>query len=358
LRSRLLLALNLALILLAFAQPALAWDNGGTNAADLSYGTHDWIAERAIDYLPSEEKTLILTYRAAYLYGTEVPDTVFQDAGCCHHVYFFANGTVQDDIAAVRAGWMQGNASAALRQGDYVRAANFTGVMTHYIADLASFGHVMGAETAWGAESQSRHGSYEDHVQRLTDAPAESVIPISFDGVLSSPSAYETALALARDTTFDLSGGGRNATWMNQHYNWTDPMFTARAYESINLAVNYVAEAVHAVWSSVTVTTTTTTQQETTVTTTQEQTTTQTQQTSLLTTATSVRTTVAAQGVGVGFAFVMIGIGAGVALGLAAFGIAARPPTVTFGPMNYCCYCGRRVPPRSRFCQFCRRALS
>jgi hypothetical protein len=59
---------------------------------------------------------------------------------------------------------------------------------------------------------------------------------------------------------------------MDQHYNWSDPSFQARAFQSINLAVNYVAETVHAVWSTVTIVTTqsqvtTTTEQQTTSTT-------------------------------------------------------------------------------------------
>jgi hypothetical protein len=143
--------------------------------------------------------------------------------------------------------------------------------MTHYISDLASFGHVMGAGTDWGAEPESVHGNYEDHVQTLTDEPGEAVISVSFDGMLSPTSAYDAALALARDTTFDLSGMGHTAVWMNQTNDWNSPVFTARAYQSINLAVNYVAEAVHAVWSGVT--TTTTTQQQTITTITQQTTT-------------------------------------------------------------------------------------
>ena len=36
--------------------------------------------------------------------------------------------------------------------------------MTHYIADVAVFGHVMGAKSDWGVEMD--HSDYEGYVQR------------------------------------------------------------------------------------------------------------------------------------------------------------------------------------------------
>jgi hypothetical protein len=236
--------------------PAWAWDNGGAGQADPTYGTHDWIAERALDWIPPDEKALIVTYRAAYLYGTEMPDKVFNDEACCHHVYFWPNGTVQDDASATRAMDMLNNALQAFTAGNLTDAAKWTGAMTHYVDDLASFGHVMGADTSWGPEAH--HSAYESYVERRTDSPSASEIPWSFDGSLASISPFQAAIALAHDTTFDDSGAGHTAVWMDQHYNWSDPVFAAKAYQSINLAVNYVAEAVHDVWSSVAVTTTTT----------------------------------------------------------------------------------------------------
>ena len=262
LRFRILLASMLALILLVLTHPAWAWSNGhyitDLNNPDYGYGTHDWIAERALDWLPQNEKALILTYRAWYLYGTELPDNHNAIAGdgigdqtCCHHVYFFKNQTLQDGVEATRASAMGTLASEALSRHDYANASKWTGAMSHYISDLASFGHVLGVVTEWGAEPESVHRNYEDHVQTLTDVPGEAVISVSFDGMLSPTSAYDAALALARDTTFDLSGHGRTAVWMNQTNSWSNRDFTDRAYQSIDLAVNYVAEAVHAVWSGV-----------------------------------------------------------------------------------------------------------
>ena len=281
-KARILLASTLALTLLALTQSAWAWSNGGYSADpnNPDYGTHDWIAERALDWLPASEKALILAYRAAYLYGTELPDNSQAADGIGdttkHHFYFWSNGTAQDDAAAIRAMAMQGRASGNLTAGDYASAAKWTGAMTHYIADLAVFSHVMGATTDWGAEIH--HSDYENHVEALTNSPDANAISVVFDGTLTAVSAYDNARALAHDATFDDSGSGHTAVWMDQHYNWSDPIFTGRAYQSINLAVNYVAEAIHTIWSSAA--TTTSTQQQTTMstTTTQEQATTSTSQ--------------------------------------------------------------------------------
>jgi hypothetical protein len=254
LRARQLLASSLVLTLLALMHPAWAWSNGGfsANPNNPDYGTHDWIVERALDWLPSNEKTLILTYRAAYLYGTELPDNCQAVDRICdtakHHVYFRSSGALQDNASAVRALEMQSQALSAIAAGDYAGAAKWTGAMMHYISDLASFGHVMGASTDWGTEQH--HSDYEEHVQGLTSTPAASVITLVFDGTLAAISPYDAALALAHDTTFDNSGAGHTAVWMDQHYNWEDPEFTTRVHQSINLVVNYVVESIHSTWSA------------------------------------------------------------------------------------------------------------
>ena len=65
-----------------------------------------------------------------------------------------------------------------------------------------------------------------------------------FDGNLQGISAYNAALSLANDTTFDADGD-LTAVWMDQHYNWNDATFKKRAGESLNLAVNAVADVLH-----------------------------------------------------------------------------------------------------------------
>src|SRR5512141_1058584 len=81
------------------AKPAFGWSNGGDSADPMhpDYGTHDWIAEHALDYLPAAEKQYITDNLVTYLYGTELPDNSglvdgIGDTGK-HHMYFYANGT-------------------------------------------------------------------------------------------------------------------------------------------------------------------------------------------------------------------------------------------------------------------------
>src|SRR3990170_1013518 len=130
------------------AAEASGWSNGGysVDPAHPDYGTHDWIAEHALDWLPTQEKQFVLDNKAVYLYGTELPDNnqAADRIGDTtkHHVYFSASGTLQDDVAAVRAREEYAKAASAFNAGNRAEAAKRLGVMAHYIADMAVFGHV------------------------------------------------------------------------------------------------------------------------------------------------------------------------------------------------------------------------
>lgn len=236
---------------------AYGWSNGGYSAdpADPDYGTHDWIAHRALDWLPIEEKQYILDNLADYLYGTELPDNWQPADGIGdkskHHVYYLANGSLQDDASAIRAQEEYENASAYALNGDPVNASKSLGIMIHYISDVAVFGHVMGASTDWGAENDTIHSNYESYVNTRTNNFTDDFdIFLVFDGALNTISAYNATLMLAYDTTFD-SDGKLNCTWIHQNYNWTDPDFRSRCGESLNLAVNLVADTLHSFYVQV-----------------------------------------------------------------------------------------------------------
>jgi hypothetical protein len=227
------------------------WSNGGysDDPSNPKYGTHDWIAEHALDWLPLEEKWFILDNLAVYLYGTELPDNSQASDGIGdtgkHHVYYFANGSLQEDDAAVRAQEEYEVAVAYIKNGDMVNAAKRLGVMSHYIADVAVFAHVMGAETDWGNENKTIHDKYEDYVNTRTDNYNDDFnVYLSFDGSLDTISAYNATLLLAYDTTFDVDGN-LTCVWMNQNYNWSNPIFKNRCGESLNLAVNLIADVLH-----------------------------------------------------------------------------------------------------------------
>ena len=229
------------------------WSNGGysANPADPDYGTHDWIAEHALDWLPQQEKQWLLDNKASYLYGTELPDNNQAPDGygdtTKHHVYYFANGSVQDDAAAVRAREEYAKAVDFFNAGNLGEAAKRLGMVAHYIGDMAVFGHVMGASTAWGAETH--HSDHENYVQGRTDGYVDEFNSyLVFDSSLSINSAYDAALTLANDTTFDANGD-LTCVWMDQNYNWSDSTFRNRSGESLNLAVNLIADVLHSFYN-------------------------------------------------------------------------------------------------------------
>lgn len=247
----LILALITLLVSFSPCRGANAWSNGGfsSDPSNPDYGTHDWIAHHALDWLPDNEKQFILDNLAVYLYGTELPDNGQASDGIGdtvnHHVYYFADGYLQDDASAVRAQQEYEAAAAYYRSGDVANAAKRLGVMSHYIVDVAVFAHVMGAETDWGSEDKTVHTNYENYVNERTSSYFDEFNAfLVFDGVLSEISAYNATLTLAYDTTFDVDGD-LTCSWMNQNYNWSDPTFRNRCGESLNLAVNLLADVLH-----------------------------------------------------------------------------------------------------------------
>ena len=254
----------LALIVFLFLNVGLVygWSNGGfsTDPSNPKYGTHDWIAQHALDWLPTQEKQYIQDNLAVYLYGTELPDNGGASDGIGdttkHHVYYSASGTLLDDASAQRAKTEYNIALNYLKAQDYADAAKTAGTMTHYIADLAVFGHVMGSSTPWGSEIH--HSDYEDYAEARTTSYSGSFNTyLSFDGSLSSTSAYNAAINLAYDTTF---GGSSHLTcvWMDNNYNWNNPTFSGRCGESLNLAVNTITDVLHSLYQEAAASSTTT----------------------------------------------------------------------------------------------------
>jgi len=242
----------LVMVLLLASLPVFSvygWSNGGfsDDPSNPDYGTHDWIAQHALDWLPSEEKQFILDNLASYLYGTELPDNGGAPDGigdtAKHHVYYFANGSLQDDASAVRAQEEYDAAVACFKSGALVNATQTLGIMTHYICDVAVFGHVMGSATDWGTEIH--HSDYEDYVNTRTDNYTDEFNTfLVFDGALNQISAYDATLTIGNDTTFDLDGD-LTCVWMDQNYDWGNSTFMNRCGESLNLAVNLIADVLH-----------------------------------------------------------------------------------------------------------------
>jgi len=231
-----------------------AWGNGGYSEypppSTPKYGTHDWIAEHALDWLPDEEKQFITDHLLDYLYGTELPDnkTIHDGIGdtAKHIVYYSSTGTLMKNSSAGRASDLYTLALNNLTSGDFATGAENAGAMSHYIADLAAFGHVMGSMTDWGKERH--HSDYEDYVGRRTsNYDSEFNSYLIFDGELAVISAYDAALKVAYDTTFDIDGD-LTCVWMDQNYDWRNPVFKSRCGELLNLAVNIIADVLHTLW--------------------------------------------------------------------------------------------------------------
>lgn len=246
-----------ALVLLLLFSPVFTarthgWSNGGysSDPSQPDYGTHDWIAQHALDWLPPDEKAYLENNLAAYLYGTELPDNGLASDGIGdttkHHVYYFSDETVQDDSSAMRASEEYDLALSYLEASDFVDAAKHVGIMAHYIVDLTVFGHVMGSGTTWGTEHH--HSDYESYVNTRTNSYEDD-----FNSYLTSPgdltilTAYDAAMNLAYDTTFDVDGGF-TCVWMDQNYDWNNSSFKDRCGESLNLAVTLLANVIHTLY--------------------------------------------------------------------------------------------------------------
>jgi len=233
--------------------PAGAWGNGGNsdNPSNPEYGTHDWIAQHALDWLPVEEKVYITNNLNAYLLGTEMPDNSALVGGLgdktFHHVYYYPNQSLQDDVAARRALSEFDRVINYLNYQENELAAKYAGVMSHYIVDVAVFGHVMGADTDWGTEQH--HSDFETYVgDKTTSYSSVFDVELIYDGELSEIDAYNATLQMANTTTFGDGGDIKNCTWMDANYDWGNSTFYASATASINLAVNFLTDVLHTIY--------------------------------------------------------------------------------------------------------------
>ena len=231
-----------------------AWSNGGyTDEGNIPvFGTHDWIALQAVDLVPLEESWWLLENLDSYLLGTELPDNSglpqgYGDTGL-HHVYYNSEGVLIDDSAANRAQEEYTKALEAFDDGNYELASLYLGSMSHYISDLGVFGHVMGSGTEWGTELH--HSDYESSSDTRMDEYPEDDFTIYIVGdSLDLTTAYDGAVNVAYDTTFDLDGS-LSCTWMDTNYDWGNTVFVDRAGESVNLCVNTVADVIHSFYTA------------------------------------------------------------------------------------------------------------
>ena len=235
-----LTALSIIALLNGACMHTRAWSNGGysANTSNPDYGTHDWIAEKALTLQTRDVSFLAGEYHTRYLLGTEAPDNPdYIGDTRNHHVYFHSSGTLQDDAAAVRASQSYTQASTYLRAGDRSNASYYLGIMSHYISDVGVYAHTMGNGTDWGAETH--HSDYEQHFESILDTLS---LPAGLTMV--SVDAYNATLQLARDTTFG-NGTVKANTWMDANYDWSDAaQYVPSAMRSLHISVIAVASAI------------------------------------------------------------------------------------------------------------------
>ncbi len=241
--------------LITFIPAIPAWKNGQTDTGTgtefsaspeyLNYGTHDWIAQHALDWMITDEKEYLLDNLATYLYGTELPDKPIAQGGFedsyLHHIFYNETGDLKNASAALRAKEEYDLAVDYLENGDIYNGTLHLGAMTHYIADVAVFGNVMNA-TYWGAPNN--YTNYMDFVNsKMASYDSEFNSYLGFISSLGIADPDEAAFVVAYNTTFNPDGY-RNCTWMDVNYDWADPEFKDRCGESLNLAVNTIGSVI------------------------------------------------------------------------------------------------------------------
>ena len=263
-QKRIHLISSILFIILSLTSTTHPWSNGGYSIDfdNPKYGTHDWLAEHALDFLPRQHRLWIDQNRNTYLLGTEGPDNSklnfmnYPDYGdtAKQHIYFLADGSgivSNEDDAAVRAQAEYDKAKLALERQDFQTAAYYAGSMSHYISDVAVFGHVMGKNSPWGKEKH--HSDYEKYVQRRTDKYHDGSFEIYliFDSILDSTiTPYQVACHIGYITTFG-NGKSMPCMWMDKNYDYKNQAFIDSCGNSLNRATNAITDVLYHLSTSV-----------------------------------------------------------------------------------------------------------
>lgn len=212
--------------LLFVSSYAYPWGNGGYSRSDKPrIGTHDYIASKALSFVPKKDIGWLYDHKDDFLFGTEAPDNeeiALRYLGTKsgygdqlnHHVFFRSNGSI-DDVAAERAQDEYYLALAAYKGGNFRLAAFHLGCMTHYISDCGVWAHVMGTCSRFGAENQEAHRRFERVVDKAFMPKYKEKLArygisldkilehyIVFDGELRRVTPYEATIELARAVSF------------------------------------------------------------------------------------------------------------------------------------------------------------
>ena len=148
-----------ATLVTALATPALAWSNG-PGGPD-SYGTHDWILDKAINAAGNKASWVRV---GVALRATDDPDTkdgIDHASGTWWHVYdrWGSEWGGADEAAAV---WFK-RTKNRLANGNNKAASRALGYLAHFIGDVAQPMHTDSSDKEDGV-----HSSYESAVDSRT----------------------------------------------------------------------------------------------------------------------------------------------------------------------------------------------
>ena len=229
---------------------SLAWNNGSPGEVyyGVKYGGHDWIAHKANTFLPAVNQTWLNIYFTIYLMGTEAPDNSGLSynslSGYGDTSLHNANYTVgsENTNAPTRAQQEYDKALDALQHGKYDEGAWYAGAMTHYIADLAVWGHVL--------DNESVHSNYESSANNKMDTPLESYFQVTFDGSYDGITAFSASYEVGNETWHGDSSYQYNAYWMDNNYHafdgdHPDDAFEQRGEYLLGLAVNKITDMLY-----------------------------------------------------------------------------------------------------------------
>jgi len=256
-KSKIFLFSMLIMFLIMPLTQVSAWKNGSyaydNTKYDYStdYGTHDWIADLALDALLDDDKSQwswLNERREIYLLGTEAPDNSNVDVTLDgkdvegfgdttkHHVYLeWADGSVVEDDSALRTKKCADLADSYLEEKKYELAAFYLGAMTHYIADLSMYAHVAENNIApHNLDFDEYHTEVEGYVKTRSNEheDMEEFFKISDVDIDDEEKPYNLAIDLAWDTYKDPDGSN-DAPWLHNNFftSWASD-YDDRASES------------------------------------------------------------------------------------------------------------------------------
>lgn len=252
---------GILLVLILCVPGVMAWGNGGSvyNQPEFAnqsymwsktsmYGTHDYLAEYALKFLPAEERSWLAN--KTYLYGTELPDSIgYPESLSDRNAQYMTYGSkgLTDDFLAARAMKKYDVVLDLIKSGSTAIASKWAGSIVSYVADAGLFSRVIGV---------SENGlAFEGWINRMTRVfPSQEFEDkygryIEYDGSLEIISPYD-AVARVAQAAYLGEDGACSAQWMEDNYDPNSEAFIACAGQDFNNIINAEADVLHTIYQA------------------------------------------------------------------------------------------------------------